>query len=365
MDLIEIRKYRLFNQKITPPVFQRADEVVRWLGAVQAQDYAGAKWSLGLRMKDASDHEIERAFGEGAILRTHMLRPTWHFVHPEDIRWMLALTGPRVHAVNGHRYRGLKLKSDDFIRSQEILVKSLEGGRQLTRKELGEAFREGGIPSPEGQRLAYLVMHAELEGLVCSGPRRGKQFTYALLEERVPPGKSYSREEALFKLAERYFASRGPARVHDFAKWSGLTLADARLGLEGVKDRLQMDCLGDQEYWFSEVEMHDQYAIPKAHLLSIYDEYISGYKGWELVTNERVNRELVRIGNALNYIAVIDGQVVGFWIREIKKEEAALEVNILRDITQTEGKAIESAARKFSQFLGLGLRLELITTPKQ
>jgi hypothetical protein len=358
MDLLEIRQHRLFNQRISHPFDGKPEEVVRWLGAVQAQDYAGAKWSLGLRLQGASDLDVGTAFNEGSILRTHMLRPTWHFVHPEDIRWMLSLTGPRVHAVNGHRYRALELDSGNFKRSQEILIRSLKGGKHLTRKELGEAFQVGGIPSPEGQRLAYLLMHAELEGLVCSGPRRGKQFTYALLDERVPPGKSFSREEALVKLAERYFASRGPARVHDFAKWSGLTVADARLGLEGVKDRLQMDCLEDQEYWFPPALPQKLAEKPAAHLLSIYDEYVSGYKGWELFADEKDGKELAGLGNGLNYIIVIDGQVIGWWRREIGKDLVKLETYPLRTLKKAEKKSIAIMAVKYGKFLGLEAVLE-------
>lgn len=353
MDRVEIRRQRLFNQRITHPVPRKADEMVHWLGAVQAQDYAGAKWSLGLRIQGASDQVIETAFNQGAILRTHMLRPTWHFVHPEDIRWMLALTGPRVHAVNGHRYRELELTSGDFKRSQEILVKSLEGGRQLTRKELGEAFQEGGIPSSEGQRLAYLVMHAELEGLVCSGPRRGKQFTYALLDERVPPGKSYSREESLVKLAERYFNSRGPARGHDFAKWSGLTVADARLGLEAVKGHLHHEIFDGEEYWFPPFELAQQDKYLKAHLLSIYDEYISSYKGWELIIDHRIERLLLGRGNALNYIVVVDGQIAGSWNRVIRKDSVNLQTVFLTKLTRSEKDAVALAVGRYGKYLGL------------
>jgi hypothetical protein len=353
MDRVEIRRQRLFNQRITHPVPQKADEIVHWLGAVQAQDYAGAKWSLGLRIQGASDQDIETAFNQGAILRTHMLRPTWHFVHPEDIRWMLALTGPRVHAVNEHRYGSLELDTGIFKLSQDILLNNLEGGRHLTRKELGEAFREGGIPFPEGQRLAYIMMRAELDGLVCSGPRRGKQFTYALLDDRVPPGRTYDREESLVELARLYFRSRGPARVQDFSKWSGLTVADARQGHEGVKEQLQHEVVRDEEYWFPPFELSQQDKYLKAHLLSIYDEYISSYKGWELIIDHRIDRQLLGRGNALNYIVVVDGLIAGSWNRVIRKDSVNLQTVFLTKLTSSEKDSVARAVGRYGKYLGL------------
>ena len=203
---------------------------MRWLGAVQAQDYHGAKWALALRTRGVDSAALDRAFDAGAFLRTHVMRPTWHFVAPEDLRWLLALTGPRVHAVNAHPYRAFELDAPLFRRAHALLTRALRGGRSLTRLELATALEAGGIAA-RGQRLAYIVMHAEIDALVCSGPMRGKQHTYMLLEERVPPAPALARDEALATLARRYFTSHGPATAHDFAWWSGLTVADAREGV--------------------------------------------------------------------------------------------------------------------------------------
>ena len=161
-------------------------DVVGWLAAVQAQDYAGAKWALGLRLQGATDDEVERAFADGAVLRTHLMRPTWHFVTPADIRWLLALTAPRVHAANAFMYRKLELDSRRFQESRAALTRALRGDEHLTRDELRGVLQKAGVAADDGMRLAYLMMHAELDGVVCSGARRGKQFTYALMDARAP-----------------------------------------------------------------------------------------------------------------------------------------------------------------------------------
>lgn len=185
------------------------------MGAVQSQDFAAAKWAIGLRLPESKDTEIERVFNDGEILRTHVLRPTWHFVAPEDIRWMLALTAPRVNQCISYYYRKLELDAAVFKKSNEIIIKALEGGSQLTRAKLMLKLEQAGILTND-LRSNHLMIRAELDAVVCSGARKGKQFTYALLEERVPPAKTLSRDEALAELSARYFTSHGAATLQDF-----------------------------------------------------------------------------------------------------------------------------------------------------
>ncbi len=210
---------RLHNQLLIQHPFDQPNEVVAWLGAVQAQEYGHAKWALGMRLPGATDVDVERAIAEGSILRTHVMRPTWHFVTSADIRWMLELTGPRVHALNAYYYRQQGLDDALFARSNAVLAKALAGGNYLTRPELQAALAGAGIVADGGLRASYLMMRAELDMLICSGPRRGKQFTYALLDERAPAASSLPRDEALAELTRRYFTSHGPATLKDFAWW--------------------------------------------------------------------------------------------------------------------------------------------------
>lgn len=328
--------------------------MVEWLGAVQAQDYTGAKWALGLRLRGATDDDVERAFTKGAVLRTHLLRPTWHFVTPADIRWLLSLTAPRVQAANAYMYRKLGLDTATFRRSNAVLMKALQGGQQLTRDELRGVFQRSGIPTDGEFRMGYLMMYAELEGLVCSGPRRGKQFTYALLDERVPPSKTMEREESLGKLAHRYFVSRGPATVNDFAKWSGLTAADARIGLEGVQLKLVHEVVEGNTFWFSPSKATvSAQAAPTAHLLSIYDEYVSGYKDRSAIINRRNAARLSAMGNALSHIVVVGGHIVGTWKRRIERDALVMKTDIFERLAQAEDRAISAAIHKYGDFVGM------------
>ena len=250
MDRSDIVLRRLHNQYLSRPTLKTPAAVVEWLCAVQAQDYPAAKWALGSRMRSAVDEDVERAFNEGAILRTHLLRPTWHFVLPADIRWLLALTAPRIKAGLAYRHRQLELDARTLRRAAAAIGKSLLDGVPRTRDELREVLGRIGIRSLGVERMTHIMAITELDGIVCSGPRKGKQFTYALLDDRAPQGPSLEREEALAELASRYFRSRGPASVHDFAKWAGLTVADARQGLEAVKEDLRSEETDSATLWF-------------------------------------------------------------------------------------------------------------------
>ena len=299
---------------------------------MQAQDYAGAKWAIGIRLPGSTDADIEAAFARGAILRTHVLRPTWHFVTPADIRWLLALTAPRIHAANARMYRTLGLDAATFRRSDAALAKALEGGHHLTRDELRAVFARRGIATND-ERMAYLVMHAELDGLVCSGPRRGKQFTYALLEERARPARTLARDEALAELARRFFVSRWPATVQDLAKWAGLTVADARMGFEAARPPVK-DKVGTQR-------------SPVAHLLSVFDEYISSYREGSAIIGAGYKLRRSGTGESGLYVVAIDGAVVGTWRRTIAAQAS---VTLFRRVSPAERRALDRAVKRYAAF---------------
>ncbi|MBK8031171.1 MAG: winged helix DNA-binding domain-containing protein [Chloroflexi bacterium] len=200
----QIALQRLYNQRLVGTPFDKPEAVVAWMGAVQSQEYALAKWALGQRTAAMSDDLVDQAFAAGKILRTHVMRPTWHFVTPFDIRWMLQLTAPRVHALNAYMYRKLELDEALLQRANGVLAEALEGGQQLTREELATALEAANIAA-KGMRLGYIMHYAELEAVVCSGPRRGKQFTYMLLDERAPHARTLAPDEALAELVTRFF----------------------------------------------------------------------------------------------------------------------------------------------------------------
>lgn len=352
MQPSDIIHYRLFNQRLIGRSFKKPAEVVAWLGAVQAQDYAAAKWALSLRMRQTTDAVIEKALDEGAILRTHVMRPTWHFILPEDIRWMQALTAPRVRALLRTYDRKLELTEAMLSRCYDTITKALEGKKYLTREELADQLEANGIPA-RGQRLAHIVMHIELSALICSGPRRGKQFTYALLDERVPGAPTLRRDESLARLAHLFFTSHGPAQVKDFAWWSGLSTKDSQAALKLVESQLITETIDEKTYWFSPQKRIVKAESPKAFLLSIYDEYIIAYKDRSTLAEERHVEKQLQMGSALANIMILDGRIVGTWKRELKKDKVMVKLNPLRDFSDSEYEAFEAAARQYSTFLEL------------
>lgn len=352
---------RLSSQRLIGPGFRSVADAVSWLGVVQAQDYSLAKWALGTRTPDATDDEVERAFADGAILRTHVLRPTWHFVAPADIRWLLALTAPRVHRINAGRYRQLEFEPSVLRRSDALLARALRGRRFRDRAELRALFGKAGIRTEGETRLSYLLMHAELEGVVCSGPRRGKQFTYALLDERVPAARPIDRRDALVELTRRFYLSRGPATAHDFAKWSGLTLADARLGLEGARRALESEVFEGKTYWSSPKAARPRPTrMPVAHLLSIYDEYISGYKDRSAIIDAAHAARLGAMGAALSAIVIVDGRVVGTWKRRVARENVVLSVDFFDALPGRSRRAVVAATQKYGNFVSMPVAVELL-----
>jgi hypothetical protein len=351
---LDIPHQRQRNQHLTGPGLKHPAEVVSWLVAVQAQDYAGAKWALGLRMRSAADQAIEQAFTSGSILRTHLMRPTWHFVSPADIRWLLALTAPRVHQSNAFQYRKLELGRAVLRRSAAALEQALQGGRQATREQLRGVLEHAGVHTRGPLRLGYILMYAELEGIVCSGPRRGKQFTYALLEERVPPARALLREEALAELARRYFMSHGPATLRDLAKWSGLTIADARRGLEAVRGQLEQEVASGQEFWFAASALPRKGGSPQVLLLPNYDEYTIGYRDHSAVFDLSRRFDLV-----YGHVLVIDGRVVGTWRRTLQKTEVVIQTNTFAPLSKAESRAVVRAADRYGAFLGLPVVLPM------
>jgi hypothetical protein len=352
---VDIVRYRLHNQFLAQTDITEPAEVVRRLSAVQSQDYSGGKWALGQRLKNATtDAAIDAAFNEGKILRTHMLRPTWHFVTPEDIRWMLALTGPRVHTVNGFMYRQQELDPATIKKSYTVLEKILQGNKHLTREELGSALEQAGIKNAKGIRLGYIVMSAELDGIICSGPRRGKQFTYALLEERAPKVKNWTREESLAELTRRYFATRGPATLHDFTWWSGLTMADAQRGIEEVKSQFVSEVIDGKAYWFDSSVSPVWEKSPTAHLLPNYDEYFIGFKDRSAI-GEVAKRAGIKSDDPsfLAHVIILDGQLVGGWRRTLTKKAVQVELMLIADLTKAQQNAVDKAANQYGEFLGL------------
>jgi hypothetical protein len=354
-----IARRRLASQQLVAPRLTRVPDVVRLLGAVQAQDFPYAKWAIAQRTKDLVDRDVEAAFTSGAILRTHVLRPTWHFLVPEDARWMLELTGPRVQRSMSYYGRQLGLDAAAYRKSYRALERALRDGQQLTREELRPILKRAGVPVSTGQHLGRVLIEAETSCAVISGARRGKQFTYALFDERVPATPRRDRDDALHELTRRYFATRSPATVHDFAWWSGLTIGDAQRGIDAAGRALTRETLDGRVYWASGGARETNRAIRIAHLLPNYDEYFIGFKD-RSAFGERLSGTGKLSGKQLDalsgHVLCVNGQIVGGWGRPSGKDRV-ITLNLLLKLTGAERQLVNRAAQRFGEFLGAPVRL--------
>lgn len=353
MTGLDIINQRLNNQHIAAPRLKEPGQVVAWLGAMQAQDYAGAKWSIGLRLTDSTDADIEQAIAARTIVRTWPMRGTLHFVAAADVRWLLKLLTPRIIAQTAGRYRQLELDETIFARSKELFAEALQGGKHLTRAEIQQLLEETGI-STGGQRGYHILVRSAQDGLICFGVPQGKQQTFTLLEEWITPAKVLERDEALAELARRYFKGHGPATIQDFAWWSGLTLTDARTGLEQVKTQLRREIVNEQTYWMCPDTPSVVEEPLTAYLLPGFDEYLLGYTDRSTVLESGYTSRIVPGNNGMFMpTVIINGRVAGIWKRTIKKDMVAIILSPFASFSQVESHAINLAAKGYARFVGL------------
>jgi Winged helix DNA-binding domain len=346
---------RLRSHRLSGTPFDDAAAAVRWFGAVQSQDYNAATWAVGMRTADATRSAVDAAVDSGMILRTHVLRPTWHFVHRDDARWLLALSGPRVLKGIAGRLRRLELDAATIARALDVFSNVLTTTAHSTRSELGGALRTAGI-APDGQRLPHLLMIAELEARIISGPMRRNDATYALFEHRATPSGPQELDEQLAELARRYFRSHGPAQVHDFAWWGGLTTRDAQRGMAAVGPALQRTAHDGSTYWFSEVSAAD---APRSHvhLLANFDEYTVAYRDRSVLLHPRHPIDVTQLafGSVLSNVVLDQGLVVAAWRRAQRGASMLIEVRCFGPLSSRTRDAVTRAADQMSAFLGTGV----------
>lgn len=330
MTYQEIAHQRLVSQKLYKTTKSSPQEIVHHLGAMQAQDYAMAKWAIGSRC-DSSEKDIEEAINSAQIIRTHILRPTWHFVSAEDIYWMLDLSAPQVKrfTVSAAKKYGYDTKKLDQINVQ--IEKFLSGNNHLTRDEI---MQELNIKksSSEDFLSAAIMMNAELDGLVCNGNMKGKQITYALLEERVTkPTSKLTRDESLAKLAKRYFESHGPATVLDFSWWSGFPPTICQNTINAIKLQLNSVEIEGQTYWFGNQIPCENHFRESVHFLAAFDEILISYKTREAsILLENQSKAFTNNG-IFKPIILENGKVIGTWKRTIKKDYTKIETQFFNE----------------------------------
>ncbi len=356
----QIAAWRLHRGGLIGEPWPDAGTAIHRLGASQAQDFGPAIWSIGQRLSAATEAGLLAWFDEGHVLRTHVLRPTWHFVAPADIRWLLQLTGPRVHALNAYQHRVAGLDDGLLRRCDDLIAEALAGGAVLTRTELAEVLTRGGVDAA-GHRLSYIVMHAELEQLVCSGPRRGKQHTYTLLAERAPDAAEMHPDEALAELTRRYFATRGPASARDFAWWSSLTMTQVKRGLQVIADELdQQEVDGVVYHWHGALEPPPTLPEDTILLLQAYDECVGSYSETKYVCDVAGYGMRRPVRGAYAGVMLRNNQLAGFWRRTIKPSEVIVDVQLYERFDAAAMASLQKAVDEHAAFLG---RRGVLTEP--
>ncbi len=354
---LDIARWRLRSQHLVWPYAVSAGEAVGSLLAVQAENPGQAAWAVASRIPNPDQAELAALLDDGTVVRTHVLRPTWHFVRAEDVRWLLDLTGPRLQRVTGQQLRNAHgLDERSVGHAVSAVTEALADRGQLTRGQLADELHDRGTGG-SGQMLMILLAHAELGGLICSGRTAGGEHTYALMGERVAAPRRLGRTEALAELALRYFTGHGPATERDLAYWATLTLTDVRAGLQQVRDRLDSFQHDGRIFWHGPGDAPGGPQEPAAHLLQILDETYRGYQDsrWVLDAAGDVRRTRETAAG----MALADAQLIAAMRRSVAHDHLRFDLRPYRALTPAEIEALDQAASRYGDYLRLKARITL------
>ncbi|MFR9166397.1 MAG: winged helix DNA-binding domain-containing protein [Dysgonomonas sp.] len=341
---------RMLNQQLANPAFDSPKDLVAWMGAVQAQDYNMVKWAVGVRLGSGNLADVNAALKKGDILRTHMMRPTWHLVSTGDIRWIVQLTGGRIkrNYLTWAKSRGL---SEDFYVKYLGLLEKLLDEKNVTKQEISSEFAKMKLPN-DTPFLNLLLACAEADGIVCSGEDKGSKPTYALLEQRVPPSKALNKDEALARLATMYFRSHSPATLHDFAWWSGLPLGEARRAMDAIKNDLTKDVFnGSEMYVYGSPVVSQTDKKDVLHLLPSYDEYLISYKDRTPAFDKKHHPKAFTNYGIFYPVVLYNGEIIGNWKKSIKKGEMEFDISFFEKNTKVDKKLLDEAKLRYENFI--------------
>ena len=351
----DISTIRAYNQQLNQSQFSTAKELVGYMGAMQAQDFPMARWAVGLRLAEATDKTIEAAYNNGEIIRTHVMRPTWHFVSPADIYWMIELTAPRIKPLLKSGDLKLELTPKLLNKCYQLIENELSSNGSITRGDLKQLFENAKINTDEN-RLSHIMMNAELDSLVCSGPLKNTKLTFALLSERVPHKQTLSKDESLAELAKRYFSSHGPATIQDFVWWSGLSVSDAKKSIEINKNILISETIENEVYWFSNLSsLQTNQSV--VHFLPAFDEILISYRNRNAIINTSHNKKAISDNGIFRPIIVVNGHVAGIWRRATKKNRIEIEISLFFQHDNEIISLIEYEVSNYVKFINMPAQL--------
>ena len=347
----DIARWRLHSQLLAAPV-DDAQQVVRSLVAVQAENPSQSAWAVAARTSSPSQGDLAAALADGRVLRTHVLRSTWHYVHADDVQWLQDLTSPRVRPIFTQQLAPIADRLDVLTEAVEQL---LAAASDRTRNDIAGELADRG-EELTGFQLMLLLGFLELEGLVTSGAPRDGEHTYALFADRVPELRLLDRDDALAEIARRYFTSHGPATDRDLAYWATLTVTDVRRGISGAGDELASFDHDGRTFWHAPGDAPAS-ASPAGHLLQVLDEMYRGYQDsrWVLDADGIVPRgRETAIGMAL-----VEGQLVAAMKRTVGATAVTFEIRPHRTLPKRELAAIRDAAARYAEYLGRDVTVDV------
>ena len=351
MSVLSIPHIRLANQQLVGTQFKTPKEIVSWMGAMQAQDFNMAKWAIGTRLPHSTNRQIEAALAEGEIIRTHILRPTWHFVAKEDFHQIMMLTAPRIKTALVGYEKNVGLNKATIPKQLALVLDILGRGNQLTRQEIGEELENMGVKLSDSRMLAHIMFHAEIDRLVCSGAVKNKKQTYRLVEEVIKPPKKFDKGKALENLARRFFTSHAPATLQDFTWWSGLAITEARKALEMIRHDFICEEIDGWSYWLTNNFKGLNIAENTVHLLPAFDEYVVSYKDRAAIFMYGNYSKVISTNGIFKPTVMINGQVVGMWKRVVKGKKATIEIELFKKLNKAAKSALALEVEKYERYM--------------
>ena len=348
---MNLTKTRLLNQQLLTPQFTSPQELVSWMGMMQAQDYNMAKWAVGLRLETGNLSAVENALRKGDVIRIHVARPTWHIVSKEDVRWMVALSSQRIKQVVNSYDRTLCFSEEELSRFYRVLEKTLAGTDGLTRPEIKVRLAELGFEITDNRVLTHLMVCAETDAVVCSGIYKKHLSTYMLMDERVPLTQVLTKDESLEKLARKYFQSHSPATLQDFCWWSGLTMADTKRAINIIDNELLIEKCDEQIFYIHSSCRIREGIIERMHLLPAFDEYLIAYKGRTMALPTELYKHAFTNNGIFYQVVLKQGNVVGNWKKQIKKDTVQVEYSWLDIAGNINQRQLSSAENRLVEFL--------------
>jgi hypothetical protein len=353
MTTRDLLRSRIQLQALDEPLFKTAAETVRYFGAVQAQDYLGSLWAVGQRTDGATESSVEAALADRSIVRSWPMRGTIHYTAPEDLRWMLDLLGERIIKKSMYNRLQAGVTKNDLVKGQAVIEKEMAGGKVLERNEVYEIFKRNRIKTDNSRGL-HIIGHLALNKVLCFGPRSGKQPTFVLLDEWIPGKKDLSRDESLAELATRYFTSHGPATVHDFAWWSGLTITEAGRAVSMIEPKLQKALVDGIEYWMgSDFELSDK-TRNNVRLLPAYDEFLVSYRDRGAAETEAIKKLRDR-ESIFTSVLIVNGKVLSVWKRAISNKGVRFKFRNYEKLTKQAEAGVNKEMKRYAKFIGAKL----------